>query len=444
MFTLIVGWLWRSAEDARSVADQARGQEELAKNEAVESLAQAIAAADTWLIQVSNDLRYYPGLGPMYHRLLNQAAHDYKQIGEKHSDDPKLIVQYARSTIRLGDVYMLIGKLDEALTSFETAEKVFESLSDEHDDQSSRQLDLAKCRLGQGLVLSLKNHPKESREKFDSAITMLKALPQDAEVRDAQARAMVGLAGLLNNPDEADQKIELLRKSIDTFKQLAENGERDGNPKYRNTLTDLLKELGQVLLTDSANKEDALVVFRDAVKFYDKLIADNAGRPDYVEGRAQSQTNLGIALDHLGHEAEAEQAFHAAVSDFEQTADMLTDMFSSETLAIAYYQVGVRLQKKGQAVDARYFLEQARDEFGRQCIIHKQAPSTLRSFAEASTALGSALRQLKDPEYAAEVLDGAAQTYNRLAQLAKDSNQEKEAAEYARKAKEVKQQIEQR
>ncbi len=131
--------LARQAEQAAKIAAHA------AHESALGNLIEARDAADTWLIDLSGSLEFYPGLEPIRKQLLDNAIEQYEGIVAKSIDNTEdqrspveaqlnalTKLERARCHLRLGDLYFLTGDKDQSRTQFQTAETMLDSLAKAH------------------------------------------------------------------------------------------------------------------------------------------------------------------------------------------------------------------------------------------------------------------------------------------------------------------------
>lgn len=343
---------------------EARVRQEQLKQQALDSLQEARTAADQWLINLSGDLLYYPGLNPTRERLLREAERHYKTFSARTSDDPRLNLEYARSAVRLGDVQRLLGDNAAAMVAYTDAEAMFQQLLDTQPDNRDVQLELANARIGRGLVLSQTGKPRDEAEQMFAAAAkilerLLAAEPRNAEYRNARGRTALALSELLADADQHQRREELLRESIDVFQQLADESD---NPKYRSRLAEAMFQLAAAL-RDSGRNDEAVDVLQAAIANYDRMIETNQARPDTFAARAACRIALADALRELGQYKPAVAAHDAALVDYELAVERMTAPLDAQLylklagqqydrLAEFSMQLGANTDAKGLAIEA--------------------------------------------------------------------------------------------
>jgi len=113
---------------AAFVVNDARRKERLAKNEASEYRQDALGryrmsrdAIDSWLVDSSEALTYFPATQSIRKELLARAAKDYATLSESASADPELKLESIRATMRVGDIQMDQEDYAQAHASYEKA-----------------------------------------------------------------------------------------------------------------------------------------------------------------------------------------------------------------------------------------------------------------------------------------------------------------------------------
>ncbi|TWU56077.1 serine/threonine-protein kinase [Rubripirellula reticaptiva] len=125
----------------------ARIEAERSHREAIFSLGEAREATDVWLTELSGSLQFYPGMKKVQAELLQRAIDQYDRIEKQNvkssnvqvlpeatelapSDtflrhtDRMAILERAKETLRLGDLYRLTGKKAQALDHYLAAERL--------------------------------------------------------------------------------------------------------------------------------------------------------------------------------------------------------------------------------------------------------------------------------------------------------------------------------
>ncbi|MDM4015691.1 protein kinase domain-containing protein [Roseiconus lacunae] len=120
---------------AHQAEKQARRSAEAANRTALKRLIEARDATDTWLIDLSGVLRYYPGLQAERHRLIQKAIAQYQDLATEQSisetirsTEPLEKLERGKCYLRLGDLHRLTGEIGLASKNYDHAQQIFESI----------------------------------------------------------------------------------------------------------------------------------------------------------------------------------------------------------------------------------------------------------------------------------------------------------------------------
>ncbi|MBM80788.1 MAG: hypothetical protein CMJ78_09360 [Planctomycetaceae bacterium] len=202
-------------KQALSDAETAREAERLAKVDATKRFAQAQEAVDEFLTGASDVLKYWPGGVTVRERLLEEAAERYQAFATE-SDDPELTFTAAVASIRLGDVFQMLNKRDEADSAYKKAQKVLIGLIEEFPDRQDTQLELGRCQTRMASMYARFGENDESTETYKQAIAVLEKLldadNDNEDVREALALAYLNRGeGLIAQGQDADAEAVLMK-----------------------------------------------------------------------------------------------------------------------------------------------------------------------------------------------------------------------------------------
>jgi len=143
-----------AARDAESLA---LSRETEAKKEAVKNLRSALDSVDTWLLQLSGDLEFYPGLAYKRTEFLESASEYYARLSQSKSTDADLKFETARAAIRGGDTSQLLGRFDEAVPLFDHAINCFRTRFASNPNDTESQKELANALIGRAIAATRDN-----------------------------------------------------------------------------------------------------------------------------------------------------------------------------------------------------------------------------------------------------------------------------------------------
>lgn len=401
----------RTAEKhARLAADQARQSESLAKDEAVKNLRSALDAVDTWLLELSGDLEFYPGLSGKRRQLLTDAAGYYANLASSTTSDVALRNEASRAAIRGGDARQLLGEAEEAIALFESAITWFRYVSQSDPTDRQAQQELANALIGRAIAAArLTDCQDVATQSLQDATAILQALAThdatDITIRTALARARVAQGRLCLARDESNDAImhfeDARRRLVDIVKRPSVAARHMA--LYHSTLFELAN-----LYLDTKSFAAANEIAREAVRSFDRAIQATPSRPDYYEGRMAAHILLGNARESLQHYDEALVAYAAASDDYRQLMKTLhRGEYHSENLIAAQVNRASILLSRNELDEAHSILVAARSEIGQLIALHGQQPRLLRIYSGTMLTLARAELELENSADAVNVLQDA-------------------------------------
>lgn len=385
-----VTWQWVRAEQNRREATR---HFQAARND-----------VDTFLIGMSDTLRYYPGVQKARERLLQQAAAEYERFANEVSDAPELRSEFGKAFLRLGDVRVSLNELERGVQAYRSAHSVFDKLVGEQPLAFDYRLERANSRTKLGIALHELGRNDEAKQEYQIARAelegLVKAAPQVSQYRDGLGTCLVNFSLLLNSlgrHEEAAPTIEEAIRELDTLVKPAADGRQQNlaDSRHRFALASARNVRG-LLLSSRGRNVEAADVFQEAVRDFEALGRADADHPDYVQARADSRLNLANTQRTLGQEDEALQAYEAATKDYRDLLKAVPDVPAyREDLVRALTNTGQLLHKMGRNPEAKQRLDEAlaastglAEEYPRLGRYHKQLALTRCSLAQAERDLG--------------------------------------------------------
>ncbi|MCC9645347.1 serine/threonine protein kinase [Rhodopirellula sp. JC740] len=138
--SLAFGFVIHRSHQAEKMA---RMEAERAHQETIQQLGEVLETTDTWLVELSGSLQFYPGLEPIRNELIQQSIQQYSTIAsdfqqnlvesqnlhassispEFNRSDLLAILGEVRARLRLGDLHRLTGDHQKAQQQYAAAEK---------------------------------------------------------------------------------------------------------------------------------------------------------------------------------------------------------------------------------------------------------------------------------------------------------------------------------
>lgn len=378
----------------------------------------ARSAVDEMLTDVGEKkLEYVPQMEPVQRSLLKKALGFYSGFLKDQPDDPSLRSDTAKAQDRVGDILRMLGQYQESTTAYRPAISLFEQLESDYPDNTEyqrlraeahnwfgeslrklgetedaeeqfllareRQLalvqslpdepairrELARTSNNQGLLYYEMNQPDKSRAAYDSAVTELTALvnagadtPElmvdTASDRQELARAYLN-RGILNR---ATQMSEAARsdydQAIEALRELSEASPQ--NAEYRRELATVLNNLGNLLLSDPNQREEADAVYREGRSILEKLAADFPSTPIYRMELANAINSLAAVYFFNKENDDAEELWDRSSAIAQTLVDEQPDIPEYRSLlARTLGNLGSLKFRKEELENARGLLQKA-------------------------------------------------------------------------------------
>ena len=292
--------------------DIARTQQRLARQ-----------AVDTFFTnQVENWLRFKPAMEEKQVELLDAALRYYEEIARADDSDPTARDDVARAALRMGNIRVLLNRIDMAESAFGRAIAVCESrirtepiATSTHAIKVEALIDLANAHR--------KRMDKDGDQKAErlhrQAIELCQAAaeqPENAEFRYLMARAYSGLANILHTNGDK-HAVECAQHAVDLSAELCSRFPRE--PKYLEHLGVSQLQLGRILYLTGRQK-DAFPHLQSARATYDQLLTASPSDPEYRGAQAAALHSLALILHERGDLKEAEMAYRGAIELRERLA----------------------------------------------------------------------------------------------------------------------------
>jgi serine/threonine-protein kinase len=325
----------REAQAAREEADRqrvradatARGlvrsvqTAEAQQQRARENLEKALDAVDKMLAEVGERrLANVPQMEPVRRRLLEDALALCTGLLQENSTEPAARRGMGLAYRRMGTIYSLLGRDDEAEKYYRSALTIQQELVAVFPSEEAYGEELAATQTNLGILLRRRKQPAEVEKLFRQALEFYSKLsaraPDVPGYRAGLARGYHNLATLLGDARRHPEAEELYRKAIALHGQLVK--ELPTRPGYQHDLAGHHVNLGSLLARTDRLRE-AEESYRQALTLREKLIQSWSQRAPYREGLGYTYRCLGHLLAGQ-HSPEARKAYGQAVSLGEKLA----------------------------------------------------------------------------------------------------------------------------
>jgi tetratricopeptide (TPR) repeat protein len=305
-----------------------------------------------------------------------------RQDGQEntHVDQPS--PDAARSLEETGRAYYSRGEMQEALTEFDRALKMFQAL---YGDQPHP--DIASSLNNVGVVHTKMGEVEEGLKYQEQALEVLKALYGDQPHLD--------IATSLNNAGRNCEALGEIQKGLTYYKQALSMRETLYEDQLHPDLARSLNNVG-IAYQELGYVQKGLEYHEKALKMCETLYEDQS-HPD----TAMSLNSMGRAYYGLGKMQEALTYFNKALKVFQA----LYGDQPHPDLASCLHNVGVAYEKLGDAQQAMEYSKQALEMrktlYGNQP--HSEIAISLYNVGEAYKKLGDAQKSLTYCEQALEM-----------------------------------------
>lgn len=360
IFGIVIHRAHRAERMARIEAQQAH-------REAILNLGEALDATDTWLVELSGSLQFYPGMAPLRSDLLDRAIDQYDQIANQnlasrnqtpsdqvfHNFDLTqssrqtkrlALLQRIKTHLRLGDLHRITDDPDQAKLQYATAEKLLQRVdidtneprvtlasSSIADDSFATQLRIESVHslIGQVLIHDTSPLPNTMKHRVVAARRWLsQRLQKPAELRDAQLST--SLPTVIGQLASAAVRLELATHSsrgpstlwdersylhaIETARWLAERrGTLSNRRLSENIQTDNCRRL-----TLSGSHRMAEAAWTQLIDDLQQWITSEPDRIDYMQSCAHALLQRGNCRVRIGNQSDA-------IADFQTSIQTLDD-----------------------------------------------------------------------------------------------------------------------
>jgi eukaryotic-like serine/threonine-protein kinase len=403
-------------DNSRRAERDSKIREQVAKQEATESLRAAQESVDEWLIDVSYSMQWFPELDQTRQQLLESAAEHYRDFADRNAQDLPLQIEVAKSSIRLGDVRRLLSEWTDSETAFRTAVEELERLADEHPGDTTVQLHLANAHAGLAMLSGQTGDSSSALTSYREASAIferLTAYSTDPLIHDGFGRCQNSQALLLQDLGNTEAARKLLHGAIEHF---AKAVALDDRLRFSRRKLSAQLDLGH-LLNESGEGTLASETFRLAIAGYDELLTQHADEPELLHGMAAARLSLANSLRHRGDKSVIE-AYESAIATFTEIVERQPRaMHFRENLAIAQLDFAQFQHAVALTHEAR---ETATQSLENQLAVVDYAPDVAAYHATESTirhTLGEILSDLAEDEFAMTAFDGAIKKFQELSDL---------------------------
>jgi tetratricopeptide (TPR) repeat protein len=329
--------------------------------------------------------------------LLQTALRYYREFQALHRDDPSLRADLARACYRIGYIENDVGTSEQALTAFEEARSLGESLFREDPADLAIRYDLARSARNVGSVLFRRiGRQAEALEQLQRAEGLAESLvrdrPDDPEFQTELVACYAELGQIGHNRRLTPPELPFLEKALAIASRLARS-----QPSQRHLVDEarILYLIG-IHYDSSLNATEALAHYDRARVILERL---HRGRPsDISVADLLARTSFQIGLVHRSMTHRTEAARDALLK-----ARRVFDQLARDNPAVVHFRfnrddtdfaIGFLLTKVGRFAEAEAVLRPALDDGERVIASDPSDTFMAAELSDAEIEMGKALRGL--------------------------------------------------
>ncbi|WP_143544093.1 serine/threonine-protein kinase [Rhodopirellula sp. MGV] len=425
-FSLIIHKAHRAERKARQAA-------EVANRSALKRLIEARDATDTWLLDLSGTLQFYPGLQSERDKLIQKAIDQYATLAAQQSlhqtmrsTEPLEKIERGKCYLRLGDLYRLTGNVDLARSNYDAAHQVLMSINlaeepPQHSEpqvnlvsanfgdarmdaepvdlQQQIQLELAQCVIGRILSGGNWSSDASARQQLlhanQSLATLLPRVTSTTnattiQMRAASAKLRLDLAMAGQSDRSAADRIESAKSAVDWAAWLVSRRGTSQDQTYQITAFESLA----TLYDETGATTESLRVWSELSNLLDQQKSeDTVPLINVLQSSAHAKIQFAKQSLRIGDRASAITGYRQAIEDLNeawQSAD--PDDFYRTNLATAEFNLAeVYAADPEQKATAQSLLQRSSQTY-QELLRQQPTVDVLHRLTEANASLADITR----------------------------------------------------
>ncbi|MFK8112395.1 MAG: protein kinase [Rubripirellula sp.] len=398
---------------ARKNEKAAKEQTVVYKKDAIGRYQDSRSAIDTWLVQGTEALGFFPGTQAVQMRLLQVASEDYERLSKRESGDPELELERGRALVRLGDLHRMMQAQDEAIVKYQAAEKFFKSEQVPGELEVRFQSEYANVQARIGLAFAEKNDFSKADESFNQAISQLKTIVD--KTPDPLPTRLLAAAHVNAGEYGADFEVAAshLEQGLGYYREL----KVEGDSKLSLNMARSQELLGRVY-TKLGNHELAVVNFNESIETLEQLVAAEEDNPDFLNALASTHISQASSFRVRGLNEQQVESLRTAVIHFKALRIAMPGVPRyDESLGITQTDLGITLHELGQNEAALATLQLAQKALTDLVESYGKIPAYRVDYAVCLDAISQVMQDTsKETQPAVSMAAGSLGTFQRLVQ----------------------------
>ncbi len=304
------------------------------------NLVKARAAVDDYLTTVSENTLLktsVPGVQPLRKELLQTALRYYQGFVRDNQNDQTLRFDLAAATFRVGVIIAEIESPEKGLQSLVAARAMFQELADTDPSRADYRLELGRCCIRIGYVLTNLSKSQDAIIAFKQGIALLETILRDRPADDMLrsnlafghhylSRELVAGKGI------SEEGSEHSRRAIELRRELATR-----NPSELRYRSDLALSINNLALAQfqAGQLEDALETVNDAEKINRSLVREQPWN-------ASMRKNLSLSIRGHGAILQSKGRLEESLVYLQEASEIMAKVTSENPLDIEFRRTTAR------------------------------------------------------------------------------------------------------
>ena len=388
---------------------------------AEESFSHARETLDQLFTRANKDrLLTQPELDPLRKTLLRDLKHFYENFLNRRGNDPSLQLESATARTYLAQISREIGSTAEAVSNFEQAVALWDSLVTAQPANPVYRQGLAHALYEQGrAIMRLKGRRDDAFRIFRRASAQIE--PLVSESRSTTAEYELGLileriAAIEHERGHAKEAIKNIMRSLAIESKIATLG--SDSIDILISMAEGYALLGQILITQPDGTEPAIAAYEQAIALLEKVDHEHPELSDQTHRLALLLGDLSNLKQMTGRLDSALGSGNKAIEILERLEKQHPGILEYEqSLAAAYNLTSDVRRYRREAADAITLAQKAKTLLERLSTQHRDNASLQIDLAKSHNILGRVLQQTGEPVEALRSFQRAVDLYESVPKL---------------------------
>ena len=365
------------------------------------SFRQARQAIDQLFTHMSADRRLnQPGLHPLRKVLLLDAQRFYDDFLNQHDAGTELHAELATAQTRIAKITSLTGSEIKAVTQYHHAVALWERLIMQEPGNLDYQANLAQTLNDLGMVLlGLEGRLDEALGTFQQAQKtvelLVSAQPESVSQRLELGLVLQNIAETQKRQGKPDEAIKSIERALTIESQLAADDPQ--SLETRIALATAHAALGRVFGEQPAELLPAITAYQQAIELHEGVVREHPELAEQSYRLASELSDLSRLQQKNGQTESSVENLHRALPIFERIDQLYPGVFSYQHgLGTTYNMLSNLERQQGERAEAFAFAQKARELFERLIAENPRNADILRGLTKSFNNLGRLHAQAGD------------------------------------------------